>query len=211
MNIASLKGELYAIEIALDLAPPRFAGGSPFDSSGLTEPRICLVAALALTSQMQHIVTAVDRAIPNRLPSGLRLSPSTPRPANRAERSIARIQPMPALIRLQMKLIRAIEPGLAHPLTAASTGKLADIDDATVRFVGGFIECKALPTFEPAVTSSEFKATPLKAIGISMYLLGRRGVPQSTLYRWPFAEKARSSLHLRSTPLRVVVTRERAN
>ncbi|MGB8909745.1 MAG: hypothetical protein WCC84_13465 [Candidatus Cybelea sp.] len=197
MSVAHLqKWDVTAIEIALDLKTQRVSDFSRLVFSGPAEPRICLVASFVLTPQLKRIVAAVDRAMPARLPSGLRIAPATTRSAPSAAAAVS-LQPMLALLRLQSRLVRAIEPGLANDVI--SLRMRHEMDEATTRFVADFISCKTLPSFEPACTVAEFDAIDLTAIGITLYQLGRAGTPQSILAHWPYPQNARS-LPLRDTP-----------
>ena len=75
MSVTHLqKWDVTAIEIALDLEMPHFVDPTRFAFSGPAEPRICLVAGFALTSQLKRIVAAVNRALPARPPSRLQSS-----------------------------------------------------------------------------------------------------------------------------------------
>jgi hypothetical protein len=197
MSVAHLqKWDVTGVEIALDLEAQRVSDLSRFVFSGPAEPRICLVACFVLTPQLKRVVAAVDRAVPARLPSGIRLAPATARSAPSVA-AAASLQPMPALLRLQSKLVRAIEPGLANDVI--SLRMRHDMDEATTRFVGDFIPSKMLPTFEPTFAAADFDAIELTAIGITIYHLGRDGAPQSILAHWPFPRNA-DGLHLRGGP-----------
>lgn len=189
--------DVTAIEIALDLEPPRFFGSPPAAFSGPAEPRICLVTGFALTSQLKRIVTAVDRAIPARLPSTLRIAPATARaPHHRSADGIA-IAPMLTLLRLQHRLIRAIEPGLAdHTMPLGESGRESESD----RFIREFITSQAIPTFEPSIPPKQISTTRLRPLGITVYRLGRAGSPQSVLGHWAYAPSPRGCIHLRSGP-----------
>jgi hypothetical protein len=197
MSVTHLqKWDITAIEIALDLQTQRFFDSSRFVFSGPAEPRICLVACFALTSHLKRIVAAIERAVPARLPSGLRILPTKAR-SDPSVAVAASLQPMHALLRLQSKLVRAIEPGLAHDVF--SLGMRHEMDEASTRFVGDFISHKTLPTFEPPCAGADFDTIELKAIGITIYHLGRRGAPQSMLAHWAYPQKADSAL-LRGGP-----------
>jgi hypothetical protein len=189
-----------AFEIALDLEVPRLCDAARLAFSGKAEPRICLVAAFAATSQLKRIVAAVDRAVPARLPSGLRIVPSMARVPTGATPAATSIQPMLALLRLQAKLIRAIEPGLAGDDRLLSFGQVRDIGEAAARFVRDFIPSKALPRYEPSSGASEFEATNLLVVGITMYRLGHQGAPESILAHWAHARNRRGSIPLESGP-----------
>jgi hypothetical protein len=190
------KWDVTAIEIALDLEIARLVDHSRAVFSGPAEPRICLVSGFAITSQLKRIIAAVDRAAPPRLPSGLRLVPVTLRsPAAPAAPTIS-VQPMLSLLRLQSKLIRAIEPGLAHDMVSLRTTR--DMDESAATFVDDFISRKMLPTFEPACTAAELDGA-LKATGITIYRLGRHGIPESILAHWPYP-KDPGSVHLLGGP-----------
>jgi hypothetical protein len=197
MSVAHLqKWDVTAVEIALDLKTQRVSDLPRSVFSGLAQPRICLVACFVLSPQLKRIVAAVDRAVPARLPSGLRIAPATARSAPSAAAAVS-LQPMLALLRLQSKLVRAIEPGLANDLISLRTRR--DMDEATTRFVGDFISGKSLPTFEPPLAVADFEAIELTAIGITIYHLGRDGAPQSILAHWPYPRSA-DRLHLRGGP-----------
>jgi len=171
------KWDVTAIEIALDLEMPHFVDPTRFVFSGPAEPRICLVAGFALTSQLKRIVAALDRAVPARLPSRLRMAPAAARSAVPPTTVPFSVQPMLALLRLQSKLIRAIEPGLAHD--GVSLRMKRAMEDGPARFVGDFISRKALPSFEPPYGAADFGITELTAIGITIYRLDQRGGPTS--------------------------------
>ena len=197
MSVAHLqKWDVTAIEIALDLEAQRVFDLSRFAFSGPAQPRICLVACFALTTQLKRIVAAVHRAVPARLPSRLRIAPAAARSDPSAAAGVS-LQPMLALLRLQSKLVRAIEPGLANDVISLRMRR--DMDEATTRFVGDFISRKTLPTFEPPLAVADFDAIELTAIGITIYHLGSDGAPQSMLAHWPYPQNARS-LPLRDTP-----------
>lgn len=184
MSITHLrKWDVSGIEIALDLEIPRISDRSRFVFSGPAEPRIRLVVCFALTSQLKRIVTAVDRAAPARPPSGLRIS-STERRSMPPPVATMSIQPTVALVRLQSRLIRAIEPGLAHD--ALSSRVRRTMEESTIRFVSDFIPHKALPTLEPACPVSDFDATDVSALGLTIYRLGEKAAPKSILAHWAF-------------------------
>ena len=197
MSVTPLqKWDVTAIELALDLELPRFVDSSRCVFSGPAEPRICLVAGFALTSHLKRVIAAVDRAVPVRPPSRLRLSPATTRSATRFSIAIS-IQPMLALLRLQSKLIRAIEPGLVQDAVSHSAGRR--MEEAAARFVGDFISEKTLPTFEPPCSLADFDARDLKVVGLTVYRLGDRGAPESILAHWVYPLDPRS-VHFRGGP-----------
>jgi hypothetical protein len=201
VSITSLrKWDVTPIEIALDLEMPQSFDPTRFGFSGPAEPRICLVAAFAITPQLKRIVTAVDRAAPSRLPSALRVAPAKLRSPTKSSSRAISIQPMLALIRLQSRLIRAIDPGLAGDGVRMSFEKSSEMDEAAAHFVGEFIPSKTLPTFEPSGAVAEFVSAELRAVGITVYRLGRHGTPQSILGHWSYARRAGSSVHLEGGP-----------
>lgn len=189
-----------AFEIALDLEVPRLLDPATLAFSGKAEPRICLVAAFASTPQLKRIVAAVDRAVPARLPSGLRVAAAITRAANGTTPAAISLQPMSALLRLQAKLIRAIEPGLADDGKLLSFGQARDVGETAARFVREFIPARALPAFEPPSAAPGFASTNLRAVGITMYRLGHRGAPESILAHWASLERRRGSNPLESGP-----------
>jgi hypothetical protein len=189
-----------AFEIALDLEVPRLLDPATLGFSGKAEPRICLVAAFASTSQLKRIVAAVDRAVPARLPPRLRIAPSIARRPTSASPPAVSIQPMLVLLRLQAKLIRAIEPGLVDDEAPISFGKASEVGEPAARFVRDFISTKALPVFEPPYAAATFETTNLRSLGITMYRLGQRGRPESILAHWASAQNRRDSIHLESGP-----------
>ncbi|MGB7047709.1 MAG: hypothetical protein WBD57_05260 [Candidatus Cybelea sp.] len=191
------KWDVTAIEIALDLEMPRFVDPTRFVFSGPAEPRICLVAGFALTSHLKRIVAALDRAVPTRPPSRLRITPAMVRSAPLPSGIPFAIQPMLALLRLQSKLIRAIEPGLAHE--GASIHTRRTMEDGPGRFVGDFISRATLPTFEPPGAVADFDVAELTATGITIYRLDRRGAPTSILGHWAYPADP-GSIHLRGGP-----------
>jgi hypothetical protein len=187
--------DLTAIEIAVDLEVPPFSNPPSLGFSGPAEPRICLVAAFALTPQLKRIVAAVDRALPARLPPTLRIVPSPTRAAVSSAAVTISILPLPALIRIQSRLIRAIQPGLADPQAQTN-----DIDEAMSHYIREFIPSNTLPALEPSQLHAEFRPTKLKPLSITMYRLSHAGKPQSILGHWPYAPGARRSIPLRSGP-----------
>ncbi len=189
-----------AFEIALDLEVPRLLDPATLAFSGKAEPRICLVAAFASTSQLKRIVAAVDRAVPARLPSGIRIAPPMVRGPVHATPGAISIQPMLVLLRLQATLIRAIEPGLVDGDTPLSFGKAREVGEPAASFIRDFIPSKALPVFEPPYAAAGFEATNLRAVGITMYRLGNRGAPESILAHWASAQNRRGSIPLESGP-----------
>ena len=192
------KWDVTAIEIALDLEIPRFVDPSRFIFSGPAEPRICLVAAFALTSQLERIVAAVNRAMPPRLTSALRISPGAARSPTTPAAAGVSIQPMHALLRLQSKLIRAIEPGLADGAVPLRMGHA--MDSFAARFIGDFIPRKTLPTFEPpCALNADAGATELRVIGLTIYRLGDCGIPESILAHRPYPDD-RGSVRLLGGP-----------
>jgi hypothetical protein len=192
------KWDVTAIEIALDLETPRLPASSHLAFSGPAEPRICFVAAFALTSQLKRIIGAVDRAIPARLPSQLRIFPATTRHVDSAAVKGTSIQPMRALLLTQSKLIRAIEPGIVDSGDLISLARVREMGDASARFVHDFIPCKMLPLFEPQYAAAH--VTDLRATGITIYRLGNGGAPEAILAHWPYAAGSRGSLPLESGP-----------
>jgi hypothetical protein len=195
MGIAHLpQWDITAIEIALDLEAPRISAlGLSF--SGYAEPRICLVAAFALTPQLKRIVAAVDRALPARLPPTLRIVPSPMRAAVSSAAITISILPLPALIRIQSRLIRAIQPGLADPDARAD-----DMDEAISHYIREFIPSNTLPALEPSQLRGEFTPAKMNPLSVTMYHLNRAGKPQSILGHWPYARGARRSIPLRGGP-----------
>lgn len=186
------------IEIALDLETTLLYESSHFAFSGPAEPRICLVAAFALTSQLKRIIAAVDRAVPARAPSDLRVVPAPMRSANAAPRSFS-IEPMVALRKLQTRLIRATEPGLLHSWDGSLSDGLRNMGAEAERFVRDFVPSKALPVLEPAQARAS-EALDLRAVGITIYRLGNRGAPESILAHWPYIKDSRGKPHLKSGP-----------
>jgi hypothetical protein len=191
------KWDVTAIEIALDLEMPRFVDPTRFVFSGPAEPRICLVAGFALTSHLKRIVAALDRAVPVRPPSRLRITPAMVRSALPLLAVPFAIQPMLSLLRLQSKLIRAIEPGLAHEGASLHTRRA--MEDGPGRFIGDFISRETLPTFEPSYAVADFDAAELTATGITIYRLDRHGAPTSILGHWAYPADP-GSIHLRGGP-----------
>lgn len=202
MSVTHLqKWDVTAFEIALDVEVPQLSNPAPFLFSGRAEPRICLVAGFALTSHLKHIIGALDRAVPERPPAGLRIAPSTTRGAGSAQPLIISLRPMHLVLRLQSKLIRAIEPGLAHDGGAISLAMARSIDEANFQYVHEFISQHALPTFEPQRSDDVFDPMELRAVGLTMYRLGRKGTPESILSHWIYPKNPRpQSLPLRSGP-----------
>jgi hypothetical protein len=97
-------------------------------------------------------------------------------------------------------LIRAIEPGLAPSVSTISLGKPRGMEDQTAHFIRDFIPSKALPTFAPACTSTDFATMRLRTAGITLNRLGRQGMPQSVLGHWSYAQSVPESLPLPSAP-----------
>ncbi|MFY9630030.1 MAG: hypothetical protein WAJ94_00285 [Candidatus Cybelea sp.] len=198
MSVTHLqKWDVTAIEIALDLEMLHFVDPNRFVFSGPAEPRICLVAGFALTSQLKRVVAAVNRAVPARPPSRLRIAPAAARAAVPSLGVPVSVQPMPALLRLQSKLIRAIEPGLAHEVFSLRVKRA--MDDGPARFIGGFISAKTLPSFEPSSAAADFEVMELTVIGITIYRLDQRGAPTSILGHWAYPADP-GSVHLRGGP-----------
>ncbi|HEY1655250.1 MAG TPA: hypothetical protein VGF86_09070 [Candidatus Tumulicola sp.] len=195
--------ESTAIEIALDLERIQLANPSGSEFSGPAEPRICVVACFALSSQLKRIVTAVDRVVPSRLPdlriarAATRVAVSQGSKAVAARAETVAITPMLPLLRLQLRLIRAILPGLADR-GAEFAAHESDPDASNARFIAGFIAMRSLPAFEPSAVGAEFSPVNLGVTGLTIYRLGKRGVPQSILGHWSYVRNARSSVHLRS-------------
>ena len=183
-----------AIEIALDLAVPRYAQGPGLNFTGPGEPRVCLVAGFALSSQLQRIVAAVDRTIPSRLPSPFRISPAPPRSSGFP--SGVSVQPVLPLLRLQSRLIRSIEPGLTSDNVQIAVGGNRDMEEATLRFIRDFIVSKTLPSFEPLGAVAVVYTLRLRVVGITIYQLGYRGAPQSIIEQWKYKADRGSSVHL---------------
>ncbi len=200
MSVTHLqKWDVTAIEIALDLEIPRFSDASRILFSGPAEPRICLVAAFALNSHLKRIVAAVDRAVPPRPPARLRMTPATARSAAASAPAAVTIQPILALLRLQAKLTRAIEPGLAHDVDLASIRVRRDVDEAAARFISDFISRKALPTFEPPCPVAGFEVVEVRAVGLTIYRLGDKGAPKSIIAHWAYPPDL-GSVRLRGGP-----------
>lgn len=199
MSVTHLpKWDVTAIEIALDLEIVRFSDQSHLVFSGPAEPRICLVAGFALTSQLKRIISAVDRAVPERPPSRLRVTWSPTRSEAPVPATIT-VQPMRALLRLQSKLVQAIEPGLAQS-ESMRLGLNRDVDEVGTNFVRNFIPRKSLPTFEPLHEPTDFNILEIVAVGLTIYRLGRQGKPESILAHWAYPRDAHHSLPLPSRP-----------
>jgi hypothetical protein len=190
-----------AIEIAVDLAPPRFAHCSGIAFVGPGEPRICLVAGFALSSQLDRILCAVKRELPARLPSMLRISPPQARSSNSPPTTTVSIAPMLPLLRLQSRLARTIEPGLAEVGVPLSLGKSREMDEAAMDFVRDFISSKALPSFEPvSAPTATLAPMRLRVTGITLYQLDSRAAPNSILGHWPYERDGGSNVHLSGGP-----------
>lgn len=201
VSIAHLrKWDVTPIEIAIDLEAPRQSDPAGIPFSGAAEPRVCLVAAFALTSHLKRIAAAVERAIPQRPPAGLHLSPSPSRSAAKAEAVAISVRPMPPLVRLQSKLLRAIEPGLAHVDLATTTGVVREMGESAAAYIRDFVPTKALPAFEPAFAARGFAPIDIKPTSISIYRLGQRGAPESILASWAYSQEPRYTLPLRGGP-----------
>jgi hypothetical protein len=109
------------------------------------------------------------------------------------------IAPMAALLRLQSRLIRAIEPGLAHAdPDGGGFVKPRGMDEASARFVFDFVPENTLPTFEPYAAAGEFIAVRLRPTGITLYQLGRHGAPEAMLGHWAYGQDGGKMLHLQS-------------
>lgn len=186
------------IEIALDLETTHLYDASHFAFSGPAEPRICLVAAFALTSQLKRIVAAVDRAVPAQALSSVRIFPTPVRSASQVPRAFS-IEPMLVLRRLQSKLIRATQPGLVNGESGDALGGAHDMGAEAEQFVRDFVASKALPLLEPADARGS-QALNLRAVGITLYRLGKRGIPESILAHWSYTENSRAKPHLKSGP-----------
>jgi hypothetical protein len=189
-----------AIEVALDLESTVFANAAIPGRSGAPSPRICLVTGFAFTTQLKRVVGAIGRAIPPRLPLHVRIARSKTRDGRSTPEGGFSIQPMLALIRLQSRLAKAIEPGLADDADSFLPGAMESVDESTARFVHDFIFSKALPTFEPYDALADFVGTPLVSSGITVYRLGNRAEPQTILGHWTYVRSTRSSVHLPSGP-----------
>jgi hypothetical protein len=195
------KWAVTGIEVALDLEVSHLCDSSRLVISGPAEPRICLVAAFALNSQLDRIVAAVDRTVPARPPLGLWIAPSTTRSANASDGAIA-VRPMRVLLQLQSKLIRAIEPGLVQDdAVAVLFDARPRRDEAGANFVRNFLPDKVRPTFEPSHVTPEIEPAEVKAVGLTIYRLGERGRPEAMLAHWTHANDRRSSA-LRIAPRR---------
>lgn len=191
--------EVTPIEIALDLETTLPLDSSRFDFSGAAEPRVCLVAAFAFTSHIKRIVGAVDRAIPARAPSGLRIAPTPVRSAA-VTPSVLSIEPMLVLQRLQAKLIRAIEPGVTWDESKILFGSVRDMGEEAERFVRDFLPRKMLPMLTPQYAALGSESLSPRAAGISIYRLGARGIPESVIAHWVYAQGTRGNLHLINGP-----------
>jgi hypothetical protein len=191
--------EVTPIEIALDLETTLPFDRSRFDFSGAAEPRVCLVAAFALTAQLKRIVGAVNRAVPARAPSGLRIAPLPVRSATVSPRVLS-IEPMLVLQRLQSKLIRAIEPGVTCDQNAILFGSVRDMGAEAERFVRDFVPRKSPPMLTPQYAVLGSESLNPKAVGITIYRLGNLGLPESIIAHWGYAEDPRGNLHLKSGP-----------
>jgi len=183
-----------AIEVALDLAPPRYARAHGLEFSGPGEPRVCLVVGFALSSQLQRILTAIGRAVPARLPSPIRVARAPARSGHGSVSSVS-IQPALPLLRLQSRLIRSIEPGLTHDSVQIAIGGNRNMDEAALRFIRDFIALKTLPSFEP-LNAAAAEALRLRVVGITVYRLGRVGTPESILEHWSYKSNTGTSVHL---------------
>ncbi len=191
--------EVTPIEIALDLETTLPFDPSRFDFSGAAEPRVCLVAAFALTSQLKRIVGAINRAVPARAPAGLRIAPLPVRSASVTPRVLS-IEPMLVLQRLQSKFIQAIEPGITCDESRILFGSVRDMGAEAEHFVRDFIPRKSLPILTPQYAVLGSESLNPKAVGITIYHLGARGSPESVIAHWGYAEDSRGNLHLKSGP-----------
>lgn len=96
------------------------------------------------------------------------------------------LAPMPTLLRMQAKFIRAIEPGLAPSPPEVPVPQ--HMDEAAERFIRDFVPSKALPTFEPPRAERDFEAIELRTTGITLYRLGERGATRSILSHWSYVD-----------------------
>ncbi len=92
---------------------------------------------------------------------------------------------MLALLRLQSKLIQAIEPGLAQDVAPF---RVAGMEETTVRFIADFVSRRTLPTFEPQYAGADSQATGVVPIGLTIYRLERTGAPESILAHWAYPQ-----------------------
>ena len=97
---------------------------------------------------------------------------------------------MLALRKLQSKLIRVTEPGLAHSENDMLLDGAHAMGAEAEQFVRDFVPSKALPVLEPAHARGS-QALNLRAVGITVYRLGNRGMPESILAHWPYMEDSR--------------------
>lgn len=194
MTVARLpRWDVTPIEIALDLEPPRLDNPSCLVFSGPAEPRVCLVATFALTPQLKRIATAIERAMPQRLPTGLRIASAKSRCSGWTPGAVT-IAPMLALLRLQRKFVAAISPGLADCRGDPWQELAPEMETPSARFVGNFIAEKTVPILEPSRAAGEFGETRVRATGVTLYRLGRRGTPESMLAHWSYPAAGRVPL-----------------
>lgn len=184
-----------AIEISLDLAPPRYVHPAGPSFLGPGEPRVCLLAGFALSSHLPRIIAAVGRTVPARLPSPLRIARAAAR-SSRCSGAGVSIQPVLPLLRLQSRLIRSIEPGLTHDNVQIAVGGNRDMDETTVCFIRDFIASKTPPSFEPLDAAAAADLLRLRVAGITIYQLGRHGAPQSILEHWAYKRDTGNCVHL---------------
>ena len=186
-----------AFEIALDLQSDGFIGADT-GRFGAASPRICLLAGFALTPQLKRVIAAVDRTIPARLPREIRVVPAKTRGGPAATGAAFSIQPLLALIRLQLRFARAIEPGLAEG--AASNCRSREDRRTYVAIRTRFHTFKNASDFRAEQRAGRLRLGAIKIFGITVYRLGSRAEPQSILGHWTYVKSTRSSVHLPSGP-----------
>lgn len=185
MSITALRTwELTPVEVALDLAPPRLSDARGLVFSGLAEPRIRLAAGLALTSHLKRIASAVDRAAPDRAPAKIRIS-AYPTGSASCPYAIC-IGPMRSLLALQSKVVRAVEPGLAHSGSVVNFVMRQAMEDGTLSFVRDFIGNKTPPAFEPHQVATHFDSIDLRIVGLTIYALDAEASPEQIIAHWNY-------------------------
>lgn len=177
-----------------------YPAGFALDSAH--HPHITLLQRYVRTKDLDKIYIAVTRVMNRERPLGWQLEATGYYFLNFNNMALAGIvvKPTPDLIRLQQKVIEAVEPYTVADGTAAAyvtTSDSPEVNAPTLQYVRTFIPERNGKNFNPHVTigvghvdfvtemkAKSYQRFEFKVAGAAIYHLGNFGTAQKRLWKW---------------------------
>jgi hypothetical protein len=174
--------------------------GFALDSSH--QPHISLLQRFVKTADLDKVYTAIDKVLASEKPASWKLSAYKYYyiPFNDLGLAGIVVKPGTNIVRLQSKLISALQPFTVKTGTAAAfvtTKEDPEINQPTIDYVQAFVPAASGKKFNPHVTiglapqeylkkmlDERFETFTFSPAGVSVYKLGNLGTAQEKLKGW---------------------------